>query len=61
MIVGEPLRDFREKAGGEECSERDEQAVQLLAGFAGGGDRPRTPVNRLEGLSLRVAAGHGCA
>ena len=35
MIVGEPLRDFREKAGGEECSERDEQAVQLLAGFAG--------------------------
>ena len=40
--------------------ERDEQAVQLLAGFAGGGDRSRTPVYRLEGLSLRVAAGHGC-
>jgi hypothetical protein len=34
IIVGEPLGDFREKAGGEEFSERDE-AVQSLAGFAG--------------------------
>ena len=42
MIVGKPLGDFREKAGGEEFSERDEQAVQLVAGFAGVAiDQPR--------------------
>ena len=58
LIDGEPFGNLylAEKAGGVDFSEADEQAVVILAEFAGRGDRPRTPLRRGERTPRRAAA-----